>query len=103
MSDSYQAIFDAVRSRITNGDVGSAVESAMNNANIGHYFQMAANFMTEQFADYSRPSAIYRPRLAKDGNAWIACYGDNLAEGVVGCGDTPEKAMRDFDKNWYAP
>jgi hypothetical protein len=29
MSDTYQAVFDAVRSKISNGDVGVAVESAV--------------------------------------------------------------------------
>lgn len=52
-------------------------------------------------AEKLRPSYIWRPHLAKDGNSWIALFGDNLAEGVVGCGDSPDEAMRDFDKAWY--
>lgn len=42
-----------------------------------------------------RPSSIFRPTLTCNGQEWRARYGD-----VVGVGDSPEKAMLDFDKNW---
>ena len=48
------------------------------------------------------PSAIYRPRIFHDGNAWMAVLGDDIAIGVVGCGDTPEQAFADFDRAWRA-
>jgi hypothetical protein len=99
MSDSYQATYDAVRSRISNGDIGSAVENALRTESIGYHFQQAANTISEE---HTRPSVIYRPKLAPDGNAWIALYGDNLQEGVAGCGDSPAEAMADFDRNWFA-
>jgi hypothetical protein len=41
-----------------------------------------------------------RPALSLDGNKWIALYGENLQEGVVGIGDSPAEAMRDFDRAW---
>lgn len=47
-----------------------------------------------------RPSVLYRPALAPDGNQWCALYGKNLMEGIAGFGDTPELAMRDFDKQF---
>ena len=47
-----------------------------------------------------RPSFIWRPHLAKDGNMWSALYGDNIQEGVCGFGKTPEEAMLAFDKAW---
>jgi len=47
-----------------------------------------------------RPSAIYRPTLSKDGNAWVALYGPDIATGVVGCGMTPAEAMDEFDLAW---
>lgn len=46
------------------------------------------------------PSAIYRPDLFQDGNAWCALYGRDIAVGVTGWGDTPEEAMRAFDVAW---
>ncbi len=49
----------------------------------------------------ARPSAIYRPKLQRDGNEWVALYGDNLQIGVVGLGNTPDEAMIDFDKKWH--
>jgi hypothetical protein len=96
----YQAIYDAVRSRISNGDIGSAVEAAFRDANLSHYAEQAMHHIAYAFADYQRPSVLYRPRLSLDGNMWIALYGDNLAEGCVGCGESPELAMAAFDKEW---
>lgn len=48
-----------------------------------------------------RPCVLHRPTLTLDGNAWLAILGD-LPTGVVGCGDTPEEAMADFDKAFCA-
>lgn len=47
-----------------------------------------------------RPSILLRPKLFPDGNQWCALYGDNLQEGFAGFGDTPEKAMGDFDEKY---
>lgn len=48
----------------------------------------------------SRPSVIFRPSIAPDGDQWSALYGPNIAEGVVAYGDTPEKAAEAFDVAW---
>jgi hypothetical protein len=101
MSDSYQAIYDAVRSKIGNGDIGSAVESAIRDANVGHYFMMAGTEIQQTAAAHAEPSAIYRPKLSIDGNQWCALYGENLQEGVAGFGDSPAAAMRAFDVSWH--
>ncbi len=50
--------------------------------------------------EYMRPFVLLKPHMAKDGNAWICLYGDNIQEGVCGIGNTPDEASRDFDKNW---
>ena len=42
-----------------------------------------------------------RPTLSIDGNQWCALYGDNLQDGVAGFGDSPDAAMREFDKAWH--
>ncbi len=103
MSDPYQAIYDATRSRIGGCDAGQAIESALRSAG----FDSAASRISDAFcqaaSEMERPSVVYRPRLTKDGNAWIALYGENLQEGVVGCGDTPAKAMYAFDEAWTKP
>jgi len=95
--DNYQAVYDAVRSRIGNCDL---VEAAKQAFDISHVMPMAQEAITNAGYELTRPSVLYRPRLAKDGNAWIACYGDNLHEGCVGTGDTPEEAMINFDLAW---
>jgi len=101
MSDSYQAIYDAVRSKISNGDIGSAVESAMRDASISHYASCALGAVRCAAAEYERPSAIFRPRIFIDGDKWCALYGDNLQDGAAGFGDSPSSAMYDFDANWH--
>lgn len=107
MTDTYQAVFDAVRSKISNGDIGDAVERAVRDMNIPHYFEMASHAAQNAAAcieeRYSSPSAIYRPAISIDGNQWCALYGSDLQCGVAGFGDTPEQAMADFDKSWREP
>lgn len=101
--DTYQPIFDAVRSRICNGDIGEAVQTAIRDANLSHYLSMAAESVRMAAGEYERPSAVYRPALTIDGNQWCALYGENLQEGVAGFGDSPAHAMREFDAAWIAP
>ena len=102
--DAYQPIYDAVRSRLSNGDIGQAVEAVMREANFSHYVERAAVTITEEavrVADaHTAPSAVYRPELSIDGNQWCALYGANLQDGIAGFGDTPAAAMREFDKAW---
>ena len=98
--DSYQPIYDAIRSRVSNGDIGAAVEQAMRDSNLSHHAQIAANAVVYAAAEHERPSVMFRPKLSIDGNQWCALYGDNLQDGVAGFGDSPAKAMYDFDRNW---
>ena len=102
--DTYQPIYDAVRSRLSNGDIGQAVESVMREANLAHYVEHTATLIgyeaTKAAEAYAAPSAVYRPALTMDGNQWCALYGVNLQDGVAGFGDTPAAAMRAFDKAW---
>jgi len=101
MIDSYQAVYDAVRSKISGCDIGNAIESVIRNENIGHYFQMACDAIQQSAYEHARPSAVFKPTLTQDGNAWLAVYGD-LPTGVVGCGNSPSDAMYDFDRAWNA-
>lgn len=62
------------------------------------------NYWNQMYAnacDQNAPSLVWRPRLFVDGDQWCALYGENLQDGVAGFGDTPDKAMRNFDLNWY--
>ena len=99
--DIYQPIYDAVSSRIRNGDIGSAIQEALNTCNMGHYAEMAYRSIEQVAAQYDKPSAIYRPKIYVDGKAWCALYGDDLQAGVAGFGDSPAAAMDALNVAWY--
>lgn len=108
MTDSYQAIYDAVRSRISNGDIGRAVEDVCRNSfDISHQtacLYQDASMAIEHFAEagrqQQRPFMLLRPKIYIDGNMWCALYGENLQDGVAGFGETPHKASVQFDIEW---
>lgn len=102
MSDTYQAIYDAVRSRISGGDISQAVEEAIREANLSYYASMLVNNAQSVLSEYERPCALFKPSVSIDGGKWCALYGENLQGGVVGFGDSPSEAMSDFDKAWYS-
>ena len=98
MNDSYQAIFDAVRSRIHNGDIGESVRQSLGNVDVHHIVQCA---MQQIAQDWTLPHVVMRPRISIDGDKWGVLYGDNLQDGVAGFGDSPSEAMADFDYHWW--
>jgi len=98
--DSYQAVYDAVRSRISGGNIGDAVEQAIRDANVAHYAEVASHAIQVAASQYDLPSVKFRPKLFIDGDQWCALYGTNLQDGVAGFGDSPANAMWDFDRNW---
>lgn len=100
MSDSYQAVYDAVRSRIQGGNVQDAIENAFRDSGFSHYAQQAFYAWQIEASEYSRPSVLMKPKVYIDGDKWCALYGDDLQVGVCGFGDSPRLAMADFDKNW---
>lgn len=108
MSDSYQAIYDAVRSRISGGNISEAVTDVLRGAfDVSHLTQCLyqdASLAIEHFAEagrqQQRPFMLLRPKIYIDGNRWCALYGDNLQDGVAGFGDTPAKAAQQFDIEW---
>lgn len=101
MGENYQAVYDAVRSRISGGNIGEAVrEAASRGLDASHAIVMLQQEFSIAAYEMQRPSAIYRPTVAPDGSKWCALYGQNIMEGVCGFGDTPAEAMADFDKNW---
>lgn len=104
MNDTYQAVYDAVRSKLSHGDIGAAVESVMREANISHYVERAfyavAEAAGEVAREHLRPFMLLKPRIFMDGDQWCALYGDNLQDGVAGFGDTPAQAAIQFDIEW---
>ena len=83
---SYQAIYDATLQAL----------------DISYVKAQAHDAISSIENDLRRPSVLFRPRLMVDGNQWVALYGDNLQEGVVGVGDSPDAATWDFDRAWNA-
>ena len=52
-----------------------------------------------EVAEYNLVS-ILKPKIYKDGDQWCVLYGDNLQDGVCGFGETPYRAVLDFNKAW---
>jgi hypothetical protein len=101
MSDSYQAIYDAVRSRISGGNISEAVADVARNAfEVRDIFAGLAGEFSSVAYEQARPFVLLRPKMSIDGNQWCALYGDNLQDGVAGFGDTPAKAATQFDIEW---
>ena len=75
----------------------------------GHLASAAINIyqatchMVEKTENEQRPSFMLRDqiKMSVDGDQWCVLFGENLQDGVAGFGKSPEKAMRDFDKNWH--
>ena len=95
--DNYQAVYDAVRSKI------GYLDTSVLSDRITHCFdfscQIAAMFESIEYENI-RPCVMMKPKISIDGNQWCVLYGDNLQDGVAGFGDSPAKAMTDFDRNW---
>ena len=102
MSDSYQAIYDAVRSRISGGNISEAIRDVAFHAfDISHMKAMLQQDFSIAAQEMQRPSVLFKPSIALDGNMYCALYGEDLMQGCAGFGETVEAAMRDFDTNWY--
>lgn len=97
--DSYQAIYDAVRSRIQGCDVGAAIRSACS-IDASHAIALIQQDFCIAAGEMQRPSVLYRPDLFPDGSKWCALYGKDLQHGIAGFGDSPAGAMIDFDRQW---
>lgn len=101
MSDTYQAIYDAVGQRIGRPDVGGIIERVVRDA---FDISWAKTRIEQEFQtvayEWQRPSVLFRPALSIDGNQWCALYGENLQDGVAGFGDSPALALEAFDKAW---
>jgi len=75
-------------------------EKETKNMEYEHSASMAQIFGETQYL-LQRPHVRMRPRVFKDGDSWCCLYGENIMEGVVGFGPTPNDACMDFDKTWW--
>ena len=62
--------------------------------------QQAKNMLAMVQVELTRPSVLFRPTVAQDGDQWCALYGENIMEGVCAFGPTPDLACRQFDIEW---
>lgn len=44
-----------------------------------------------------------KPRIFIDGDQWCVLYGEDIQGGVCGFGDTPMKAVWNFNEAWHKP
>jgi len=102
MSDNYQAVYDAVRSRFSNCDVSHIVERAAHEA---FDFSYARQLIQQEIAavghEMARPSVVFRPSITADGDMWCVLLGDNLQVGISGFGKTPTEAFAAFDQAFW--
>ena len=103
MSDSYQPIYDAVRSRISGGNIAETVREVLRSSFDSSQLQARTFEALDIFRnEHTRPSVLFRPQISRDGDKWCVLYGENLQDGVAGFGESPAAAMENFDQNWQA-
>lgn len=100
--DTYQAIYDAVRSKISGFDGNRLADEIAQKFDISYAVEAVKYEFVNAAYEQQRPSTLFKPAISMDGNQWCALYGENLQDGLAGFGDTVAKAMDDFDKNWSA-
>lgn len=104
--ESYQAIYDAVRSRISGGNISEAVADVARQsfdisttvAILTQEFMCAAEQHRLAGVEARRPAVLFKPLVFLDGDRWCALYGLN---GVAGFGDSPAEATAAFDAEWH--
>lgn len=100
MDDTYQPIYDAVRSKISAFNGQDLIDQISRNFDISHHTEIIKQEFLNVAFEMQRPSVLFKPELQKDGNQWCALLGKDLQVGVAGFGDTPYQAMGEFDKEW---
>jgi hypothetical protein len=102
MSDSYQAIYDAVRSRISGGNVGEIVADACRSAfDISHLKYHLQEDFSIAAREMARPCVLFKPTIQADGNMWTVLLGPDPMIGVFATGATPAEAMANWDQEFW--
>jgi len=100
MGDTYEAIYNAVRSRIGEVDGRALMDQIVQKFDVSHAVEILKHEGLNIAYEMQRPSVVFKPKISSDGDKWCVLYGENLQDGVCGFGDSPDEAMRDFDKHW---
>jgi hypothetical protein len=96
----YDAVFNAVRSRMDYISAQNITEAIANKFEVSYQMEVIKDEFMQSAYDMRRPSMLLKPKLTLDGDSWCALYGDDIQSGVAGFGKSPELAMRDFDENF---
>lgn len=75
------------------------LEETACNAKRQHEAAMTKLVQDQEYALFAQ----LKPDLFIDGNQWCVLYGENLQEGIAGFGDTPQKAIWDWNKQFERP
>lgn len=87
-------------------DIYRAAKESISNEcfRLGYYIEILKTEISEAIDkvrnEMIRPSVLYKPTISLDGNQYCALYGGDLMSGIAGFGESPEEAMRSFDKAW---
>ena len=101
MADTYQAIYDAVRSKISGGDIGSVIERVARDAfDISWPVDAIKQEFISAAHEMQRPFILLKPPIYPDGDMWCVLLGDDLQVGIAGFGKTPSEAAYAFDEAW---
>src|SRR5260370_41170680 len=101
MSD-YQAIYDAVRSRISGGNVGEFVAEACRQAfDISYMTSALQQDFSIAAQEMARPCILFKPIIQADGDMWTVLLGPDPQIGVFATGATPAEAMTNCDEEFH--
>lgn len=100
MSDNYQAVYDAIRSRF-HFNSGDLIDRLAQQFDISHAVYMVRDAWQVAANEQERPFVLLKPKLYPDGNQWCALYGDDLQNGLSAFGTTPAEAAAAFDVAWF--
>ena len=64
-------------------------------------FQEKMFVITEQY-EYNLFKML-KPKIFIDGDKYCVLYGENIQEGICGFGESPYKAILDFNREWNKP
>ncbi len=101
--ETFDPIYQAVRSKISHCDIESVIQQAISNANLEWHVSQCRSTIESVAYEYQRPCVLFRVEPnnlfdeVKQCRYWSARYGD-----VIGVGQSASGAMYDFDRKWLA-
>ena len=72
-------------------------EQLINQRNIEHQKRLNIIIQTAEYNLFS----ILKPKLYRDGNQWCCLYGEDIQEGICGFGESPYKAIMDWNNSFF--